>query len=84
MAATGTVSSRRLRELHRVCEVATSSLTADTLLAGGEEGGNAGAPLGPALARKLLRVLDLLVDMEGRRSATLQISDAFGDVRVQV
>lgn len=43
-----------------------------------------GAPLSPALAQKLLRVLDLLVDMGDRRSAALQISDAFRDVRVQV
>lgn len=40
-----------------------------------------GAPLALALARKLLRILDHLVDMGDRRSAALQLSDAFKDVR---
>lgn len=40
------------------------------------------APLNVVLARKLLRILDSLVDMGDRRSAALQTSIAFRDVRV--
>lgn len=40
-----------------------------------------GAPLELALSRKLLQILDRLVDMGDRRSAALQLSDAFKDVR---
>lgn len=40
-----------------------------------------GAPLDLALSRKLLQILDRLVDMGDRRSAALQLSDAFKDVR---
>lgn len=39
------------------------------------------APLELALSRKLLQILDRLVDMGDRRSAALQVSDAFKDVR---
>lgn len=39
------------------------------------------APLELALSRKLLQILDRLVDMGDRRSAALQLSDAFKDVR---
>lgn len=39
-------------------------------------------PLGPDLARKLLRILDFLVDMGDRRSAALQISDSFRNVKL--
>lgn len=41
------------------------------------------APLDVNLARKLLRILDALVDMGDRRSAALQTSVAFRDVRLQ-
>lgn len=41
------------------------------------------APLNVDLARKLLRVLDALVDMGDRRSAALQTSAAFRDVRLR-
>lgn len=40
------------------------------------------SPMPSALAQKLLRILDALVDLGDRRSAALQISDAFRDVRV--
>jgi hypothetical protein len=40
------------------------------------------APLGVELARKLLKILDALVDMGDRRSAALQTSAAFRDVRI--
>lgn len=40
-----------------------------------------GAPLELAISRKLLQILDRLVDMGDRRSAALQLSDAFKDVR---
>lgn len=40
-----------------------------------------GAPLKLALSQKLLQILDRLVDMGDRRSAALQLSDAFKDVR---
>ncbi len=39
------------------------------------------APLEQTLSRKLLQILDRLVDMGDRRSAALQLSDAFKDVR---
>ena len=39
-------------------------------------------PLDSALARKLLRILDTLVDLGDRRSAALEISEAFKDVRI--
>lgn len=45
---------------------------------------DASAPLSPSLAQKLLRILDLLIDMGDRRSAALQVSDAFKDVRIQL
>jgi hypothetical protein len=38
-------------------------------------------PLGYGLAQKMLRILDALVDLGDRRSAALQISEAFKDVR---
>ena len=38
-------------------------------------------PMQSALAQKLLRILDELVDMGDRRSAALQISDSFREVR---
>lgn len=41
-----------------------------------------GAPLELSLSRKLLQILDHLVDMGDRRSAALQLSDAFKDVRL--
>jgi hypothetical protein len=34
------------------------------------------------LAQKFLRILDLLVDMGDRRSAALQLGEAFREVRV--
>ncbi|MCD9026608.1 ATP-binding protein [Luteimonas sp. BDR2-5] len=40
------------------------------------------APLDLPVSRKLLQVLDYLVDMGDRRSAALQISDAFRDIRL--
>jgi len=40
------------------------------------------SPLPNALAQKLLRILDALVDQGDRRSAALQLSDAFRDVRL--
>ncbi len=39
-------------------------------------------PMQPYLAQKLLRTLDVLVDMGDRRSAALQISEAFRSVRI--
>jgi hypothetical protein len=39
-------------------------------------------PMGQDLAKKMLRILDALVDLGDRRSAALQISEAFRDVRV--
>jgi hypothetical protein len=41
------------------------------------------SPMPPALGQKFLRVLDLLVDMGDRRSAALQLSDSFRDIRLQ-
>lgn len=38
-------------------------------------------PLNTALAQKMLRILDRLVDLGDRRSAALQISEAFRDIR---
>jgi hypothetical protein len=34
-------------------------------------------PMGSGLEQKFLRILDILVDMDDRRSAALQISDSF-------
>lgn len=39
-------------------------------------------PMAPAIAQKLLRILDILVDMGDRRSAALQNSDSFREVRL--
>lgn len=39
-------------------------------------------PMSPALAQALLRLLDRLVDMGDRRSAALQLSEAFREVRL--
>ena len=36
----------------------------------------------PALGQKLLRVLDLLVDMGDRRSAALQLSETFREIKI--
>jgi len=38
-------------------------------------------PMAPMLAQKLLRILDLLVDMGNRRSAALQLSESFREVQ---
>jgi hypothetical protein len=38
--------------------------------------------MSPPLAQKFLRILDLLVDMGDRRSAALQLGEAFREVRV--
>jgi hypothetical protein len=40
------------------------------------------SPLPLALGQKLLRILDILVDQGGRRSAALQVSPAFRDLRI--
>lgn len=40
------------------------------------------APLMPALAQKCLRILDMLVDMGDRRSAALQLGEAFREIRL--
>lgn len=40
------------------------------------------APMTLALARKFLRILDMLVDMGDRRSAALQLGEAFREVRL--
>lgn len=40
------------------------------------------APMTPILAQKFLRILDILVDMGDRRSAALQLGEAFREVRV--
>lgn len=40
------------------------------------------APMTLTLAQKLLRVLDLLVDMGDRRSAALQLSESFREIRL--
>ncbi len=39
-------------------------------------------PIPPALGQKLLRILDLLVDMGDRRSAALQLSEAFREIQI--
>jgi hypothetical protein len=39
-------------------------------------------PMSPGLGQKLLRVLDLLVDMGDRRSAALQQSESFREIKV--
>ena len=39
------------------------------------------SPMSLPLAQKFLRILDLLVDMGDRRSAALQTSETFKDVR---
>ena len=39
-------------------------------------------PLEPVLSQKMLRILDALVDLGDRRSAALQTSEAFRDVRI--
>jgi hypothetical protein len=43
---------------------------------------NRDAPMALALAQKFLRILDLLVDMGDRRSAALQLSEAFREIRL--
>jgi hypothetical protein len=40
------------------------------------------APMTLSLAQKFLRVLDLLVDMGDRRSAALQLSESFREIRL--
>ena len=40
------------------------------------------SPMPLTLAQKFLRILDWLVDMGDRRSAALQLSESFRDVRV--
>lgn len=40
------------------------------------------APMTQALAQKFLRILDLLVDMGDRRSAALQLNEAFREIRL--
>ncbi|MDH5666713.1 MAG: hypothetical protein OEY86_01705 [Nitrospira sp.] len=40
------------------------------------------APMRPALSQKFLRILDMLVDMGDRRSAALQLGEAFREVRL--
>ncbi len=40
------------------------------------------APMTLALAQKFLRILDMLVDMGDRRSAALQLGEAFREVRL--
>lgn len=40
------------------------------------------APMGLALAQKFLRILDMLVDMGDRRSAALQLGEAFREIRL--
>jgi hypothetical protein len=39
-------------------------------------------PMPPQLGQKLLRVLDLLVDMGDRRSAALQLSESFREIKI--
>lgn len=38
-------------------------------------------PMPSTLGQKFLRILDLLVDMGGRRSAALQLSEAFREIQ---
>jgi len=40
------------------------------------------APMTLAIAQKFLRILDMLVDMGDRRSAALQLGEAFREVRL--
>ena len=40
------------------------------------------APMTPVLAQKFLRILDMLVDMGDRRSAALQLGEAFREIRL--
>ena len=40
------------------------------------------APMRLALAQKFLRILDMLVDMGDRRSAALQLGEAFREIRL--
>jgi hypothetical protein len=40
------------------------------------------APMTLALAQKCLRILDMLVDMGDRRSAALQLGEAFREIRL--
>ncbi|MGH8657252.1 MAG: hypothetical protein ACREV4_01840 [Gammaproteobacteria bacterium] len=40
------------------------------------------APMSPTLGQSLLRVLDLLVDMGDRRSAALQLSESFREIKI--
>jgi len=40
------------------------------------------SPMAMSLARKFLRILDMLVDMGDRRSAALQLSEAFREIRL--
>jgi hypothetical protein len=39
-------------------------------------------PMKPSLGQKLLRILDLLVDMGDRRSAALQLSESFREIKI--
>jgi hypothetical protein len=39
-------------------------------------------PMKLALAQKFLRILDMLVDMGDRRSAALQLGEAFREIRL--
>jgi hypothetical protein len=39
-------------------------------------------PMPLALGQKLLRILDLLVDMGDRRSAALQLSESFREIKI--
>jgi hypothetical protein len=41
------------------------------------------APIEKPLAQKLLRILDILVDMGDRRSAALQLGEAFRETRLR-
>lgn len=41
-------------------------------------------PMSLPLAQKFLRILDLLVDMGDRRSAALQLSEAFRNIRIDI
>jgi hypothetical protein len=40
------------------------------------------SPLPEQLAQKLLRILDQLIDLGDRRSAALQISEAFREIKL--
>jgi hypothetical protein len=41
-------------------------------------------PMQSGVAQKLLRILDILVDMGDRRSAALQISESFREIRLDI